>query len=269
MPRKSNPKSVPPRKEKAVGSALVPVPAHARALVVQERSGVTPVVVRDEEVTLVVGQHYTTRDLTILAAEVYYDGEMRRKLPDGVWLGEADKVSWRDPATGYDCIMMRDRDEGFLSGYVGVPVLHPLHGFDHQALPAGLGIEVHGGLSYSRICEQGPSPQRRIRTEVRRICHVVTGHYDLRHATDYRAEDDHAWWFGFSCDGIFDVIPGRKAGGRYLEAETGTVYRDDGYVCTEVQNLAGQLRAIADGEPAPPRRGPPLPPVGLDPDRGR
>ncbi|HEX7820252.1 MAG TPA: hypothetical protein VF463_06495 [Sphingobium sp.] len=62
----------------------------------------------------------------------------------------------------------------------------------------------------------------------------------------------------------YDVIPkAERQSSRYLSAETGAVYRDDTYVCHEVQTLAAQLKAIADGVPALPRRDPP-PPVGLD-----
>lgn len=255
------------RKAVAAGTALVPVAAHAQAIVAL--SGVDaaePVIQRDGAITLVVGQLYPMRGITIRASEVYYDADLRRDRPEGPALDEADKIAWRDPATGYECIMLRDRDAGFLSGYVGVPSGHPLFGFDHDALPDDLGVDVHGGLTYSRICDDGPSPDRRIIRESRRICHVVVGHAPLVHGSDYRVQE-HAWWFGFSCDHLYDALTGRgsRHDRRFLAAETGPVYRDDAYVCTEVQNLAAQLRAIADGLPVPPRQGAPLPPRGLDP----
>lgn len=91
-----------------------------------------------------------------------------------------------------------------LSGYVGVPPSHPLYGFDHAAVPTDLGIEVHGGLNYSKICDTGPTPASRpILRESRRVCHTdsrIIGYEQTTHATDYRVKHADAWWFGFSCD---------------------------------------------------------------------
>lgn len=222
---------------------------------------------RQDGVTRVSGRDYATSDGLVPAAEIYFakDG-----MPNegGPWLGEADKVAWVDPLTGFECIMMRDHPNGFLSGYVGVPAGHPLFGWEHDAVPTGLGIEVHGGLTYSRICDEGPSPQRRLITEVRRICHVVVGEVPLKHATEHRVGEGQ-WWFGFDCNHLYDVVPRRvRDRNRFMGAETEAEYRDDGYVVREIRNLAKQLRAIADGLPMPPRDGPPLPPAGLDPHTG-
>ena len=254
------------KKDETTGTALVPVEAHARALTaIPPGSGETAIIRREGDTTLVLGQTYPMRGGFIEAAEVYYVDSLRKGCPEGPWLGEADKVAWRDGATGYECIIMRDRHGGFLSGYVGVPIEHPLYGFDHEALPEDLGVQVHGGVNYSRTCEEGPTPERRIIYEARRICHVAHRYSPIEHATDYRVED-HAWWFGFSCNHIYDVVPNERYHSKqYLGAETGAVYRDDAYVCNEVQNLAAQLKAIADGVPVPSRTGQPLPPRGLDP----
>lgn len=228
-------------------------------------------VTREEGVTLVTGRAYATRDHMVPAAEVFFvDGA--RPRGDGPWLGEADKLSWRDDETGFECIMLRDTGGGHLCGYVGVPRDHPLWGWDHDAVPQEVGIEVHGGLNYARICAEGPSPARRLAAEARRICHVPptpATYRPLEHATDHRPGDAHAWWFGFSCDHVYDVVPKDRADrARFLGAETGAEYRDDAYVVRETLNLARQLRAIADGAPVPPRVGPPLPAAGLDPKKG-
>lgn len=176
--------------------------------------------------------------------------------------------SWVDPATGLECIMLRDNPRGFLSGYVGVNEGHPLFGWDHRALAVDLGIEVHGGLTYSQICDDGPSPEPRLIRELRRICHVVVGEVPLRHATAHRA-DEGQWWFGFDCDHMYDVVPGDVHDRRSsAKAGIGAEYRDDEYVVREIRNLAAQLAAIRDGRPVPPRDGPPLPPVGLKPSVG-
>lgn len=227
--------------------------------------------VREGDVMLVTGRAYATSDRIIPAEQVFYHFDSR-KDGNGEWLGEADKVAWHDGASGYECIMLRDRDGGFLSGYVGVPRDHPLWGWEHKALSPDLGIEVHGGLTYSEMCEDGPSPAPSIAAEARRICHVPrrSPRYEpLKHATDYRAEDPHAWWFGFACNHLYDIVPGdHQRDRRFMSAETGAEYRDDTYVVREILNLARQLRAIADGDPVPAREGPPLPPVCLDPGRG-
>ena len=270
MAKKINPRTPkPPMKE--TGVALLSV--EAQHSLVQAPAASNDVVVRDTDATLVTGRHYLAGDRLIPALEIYFvDGS--KPSGDHPWLGEADKVAWRDPATSYECIMLRNAAGGFLEGYVGVPRDHPLYGFDRHALPDGLGIAVHGGIGYAEICEDGPTPQRRtVREEARRICHVPSGparYQPTEHATDYRVEDDHAWWFGFACNGPTDVVPIDPLHRHRDSAAAGGIrqtYRDDDYVCGEVLNLAAQLRAIQDGLPMPERTGPPLPPVGLAPKR--
>ena len=229
-------------------------------------------IVREGGTTLMKSRAYATSDGTIDAEEIYYVEGLGCDA-DGRWLGEADKVVWRDPASGYECIMMRATDGGFLSGYVGVPEHHPLWGWKYEAIPVDFGIEVHGGLTYAHICEEGTTPECRIEVEARRICHVPQrdrGRGSTTHATTQRVEDAHLWWFGFDCDHAYDVVPqeDRHRRERFLAAEIGHEYRDDGYVYREVRNLAAQLRAIADGVEAPPREGPPLPPIAFDPGAG-
>ena len=252
------------------GTALAPILESPRALAKLPGDGGS--VAREHGVTLVTDRPYATSDMTIQAAEIYFvDGAKPRET--GPWLGEADKVAWRDPASGYECIMLRDRKESFLSGYVGIPEGHPLWGWDQDAVAPDLGIEVHGGLTYSRICDEGgPSPQRGLVIESRRICHVPVTPATwapLRHGSDYRVESGgHVWWFGFDCNHVYDLVPADRRHRSFLAAETAKVYRDDAYVVREVTNLAAQLRAVADGKPVPPREGPPLPAIGLDPKKG-
>ena len=165
------------------------------------------------------------------------------------------------------------RPATIVSCYVGVPPDHPLWGWESNAVPPDLGIDVHGGLTYSRLCQHGPSPTPRLVVEAARICHVrivpPPRFEPLRQETDHRVEHADAWWLGFSCDHVYDLVPADARGqARFLQAEVGAVYRDDGYVVRETIALATQLRAIADGGVAPPRVGPPPPPIGLDPRRG-
>lgn len=267
----------PPAKRKAATPAVVSatadtlLPILGSELAVAKLVGSGGEVAREDGVALVTGRAYATRAGIIPAEEIYYD---RASRPEGKgqWLGEADKVSWRDEASGYDCIMLRDTRRGFLSGYVGIPSDHPLWGWDEEAVPPDLGIEVHGGLTYSRQCEHGPSPARRLAAEARRICHVRVvpppSYEPLKHATDHRVEHEDAWWFGFECDHAYDLVPNDRRGSlRPSSSEIARTYRDDAYVFLETTALAAQLRAIADGREAPPRDGSP-PPIGLDPRRG-
>lgn len=232
---------------------------------IRKLSGEGGEVVSEGGVVRVTGRDYATRLGTVPDPDIYF-AQGEKPTGAGPWLGEADKLSWVDPATGLECIMLRN-PEGFLSGYVGVPKTHPMSGWDHEAVPVGIGIEVHGGLAYSRVCQSGPNPARRLIVEFRRICHVVVGVEPVRHATDHRPHADQ-WWFGFDCNHLYDVVPGRKGQAdrwRFMAAETAAEYRDDGYVVREILNLAAQLKAIHDERPMPARQGPPLPAMGLDP----
>ncbi|RUN75492.1 hypothetical protein EJC47_15795 [Sphingomonas sp. TF3] len=223
-------------------------------------------VIHQSGIVRVTGRDYATDAETVPASEIYFVA--RKKLGNsGPWLNEADKVAWIDPRTGYECIMLRHDPDGFLSGYVGVPEDHPLFGWDHEAIAPEIGIDVHGGLTYSRICNDEPSPQWSLEAEAHRICHVVVGHASLN-TTDDRVHSGQ-WWLGFECNHLYDVVPGRPQHRQgFMGAETHAEYRDDAYVVREILNLAAQLKALALGEPVPARDGPPLPSIGLDPKRG-
>jgi hypothetical protein len=77
----------------------------------------------------------------------------RQPRQEGPWQDEPDKLAWIDKATGMPCIMLRARN-GALSGYVAVSTEHPLFGYDYRAVPADLGIQLHGGLNYSAPCDE-------------------------------------------------------------------------------------------------------------------
>lgn len=256
---------------KKTGTVLEPVAAASSNAVTVSTTDAGGAVFREKGTTLVVGEPYAFGDRAVMADAIYFvDG--RKSREQGPWLGEADKVAWRDEATGYECIIMRASHGGYLGGYVGVPADHPLHGFDHAAIPSDLGIDVHGGITYSRACEHGPAPRSSFSEESSRICHVPRSgagaqRASITHATDYRVKDD-AWWLGFECDHVYDLVPGNPGSkGRFLAAETGPVYRGEAYVYGEVAYLAEQLHAIARGLPKPVRTGPLPPPLGLDPRR--
>lgn len=201
--------------------------------------------------------------------EIYHVPD-RHPSGDGPWKAEADKVSWIDPDTGLPCIMRRDSD-GALCGYVGVGPDHPLAGFDEKSLPHDPPIVVHGGVDYASPCEESEPHETS-------VCHIRVpravsdrsatrpGHtaFDARTMVALAALPGELWWFGFSCNKPYDLIPGQRHHVKALGLENGRVYRDERYVVREVTNLAAQLHAIAEGVPMPELKGD-RPAIGLEP----
>ena len=160
--------------------------------------------------------------------------------PDGPWMSEPDKEQWEDEATGMPCLIVRNC-MGALCGYVGVDDSHPLHkkGYgdcvkpgcrhedycDYANRPEGM-FEVHGGLTYSDLCMEGP--------EAETICHIPAP-----------GEPDPIWWFGFDTAHAGDYEPGEGIydGKRVFEPLAGGEYRTREYVKAECASLAKQLAA--------------------------
>jgi len=192
---------------------------------------------------------YPIAEQSITALQIFHNPE-RKPDPqkfDGPWNAEADKVGWIDEATGIRCIILRQKN-GTLSGYVAVEPAHPLFGYEKDALPIDLANSVHGGVNYSRTCEENNHSQVRFnpRTERYTVCHVAVTRtvWDTKTVQDTADEfpEEDAWWFGFNTDHRYDLIPmhGRRQ-------EQGAVYRDQAYVYAECIALAKKLRAIGDG----------------------
>lgn len=148
------------------------------------------------------------------------------ELGDGPWLTEPDKAQFVDPTTGLPCLIVRG-PVGALCGYVGVPSSHPAFKKHYDDVP---NIEVHGGLTFSGLC------QPNTRGEEHGICHVVD-----------EGEDDKVWWLGFDCSHYNDFAPKTRVAlkrvgvERELDGFTDEVYRDWTYVHNEVIALALQL----------------------------
>ena len=219
-------------------------------------------------------QHRPLAGTDIMPVEVYRVPG-RQPSGDGPWSAEPDKVSWIDPATGLPCIMRRGTD-GALSGYVGVGPDHPLAGVGEKALPHDPPIVVHGGVNYASPCEE------RERDEIS-VCHVrvpravpsrssapIQPPFDARTMVALAVLPEDLWWFGFSCNQPYDLVP-KDRGVPPLGLENGRIYRDEQYVVRETTNLAAQLHAIAKGLPMPELKGQ-RPAIGLaefDPVRVR
>jgi len=195
-----------------------------------------------------------------------YHVDDRHPRGDGPWTNEADKTAWWDEKTGLACIIRRAKN-GSLAGFVAVPRGHDLFGFDHVAIRP-LGVVVHGGLNYSEPCNESE-------VESVSVCHVPRVRTLLaEQITGSRLDVDHElWWFGFSCDHSYDFVPKPNsrpgAGLKIVHGhDVAQTYRDEGYVYTQVVQLAAQLKALGDGDDMPGIAFPP-PPLGLDRKEGR
>jgi len=187
--------------------------------------------------------------------EVAWRVPERHPSEPGPWSHEADKVAWRDRKTGLDCIVRREAT-GHLGGYVGVGESHPLFGWQADAIPAALEIEVHGGVTYAEACDETGPPEIS-------ICHVDH---------DAPAGEASMWWFGFEANQPYDLVPSRMRDGAAASALVHGVqpeYRGQSYMYGQILDVARQLAAIARGEEKPPRVSAAPPPLGLDPDAAR
>jgi len=142
---------------------------------------------------------------------------------DGPWLTEPDKIQWRDEATGLPCLIVRN-DMGGLCGYVGVGPENKFYGVEYTEVDD---VAVHGGLTFSGLCDVGENEEQRCVT----ICHTVE-----------KGESDDVWWLGFDCGHCYDKLPGlaKYPGMRERPMD---VYRDVAYVTEQIENLAKQLAA--------------------------
>lgn len=130
------------------------------------------------------------------------------------WRDEPNRVAWRDPATGLQCLILRHMVMGHLNGYVRVPRDHAMHGMrKHRQVGR---LRVHGGITFTG-CLGGRAMKR--------------GH-----------------WFGFDCGHAFDLVPGMLELRKRLPPDLDAflfmrpeVYRDINYVRGECADLAAQL----------------------------
>lgn len=158
----------------------------------------------------------------------------REGWPSGEWDSEPDKIQWRDETTGLPCLIVRNRLGG-LCGYVGVSRGHRFYEVDYDSVSIGGDSDsydeahyppVHGGLTFSNRCADGP--------EDTTICHVVEP-----------GEDDDVWWLGFDCGHFMDLMPGmlmtdiRLGANAYLPD---TTYKNVSYVRANVEELARWLK---------------------------
>lgn len=173
---------------------------------------------------------------TVILPAAVFRVPSRRPFGNGPWRDEYEKISWVDEATGLNCIILRQRD-GTLSGYVGISSKHPLFGYAHEAVPDAFGLHVHGGLTYSSLCEaMAPEPIS--------VCHVPTSPAKPQLLLAPRSVEEEVWWFGFDSNHETDLVPITPK--RALR-ESGQIYRDQHFVYRECVRLAAGLEAIRRG----------------------
>lgn len=169
---------------------------------------------------------------------------------DKPWLAEPDRLEWRDPFTGYDCLLRRTpmaQYLGHLCGYVRVPEDHPLYGLGRSdPIPRRLSADLARVLA-------SPAGKRGILDlffhdpATRPVWMLLNAHGGVTWAGQFH--DDPGWWFGFDCGHAGDLSPGLLElfpGNPYRHLDT---YRTVAYVEGECASLAAQLHRLAT--PAP------------------
>lgn len=172
----------------------------------------------------------------VILPDAAFKNRDRHPSADGPWAGEYDKLGWVDEATSLRCIILRQRN-GSLSGYVAVPSDHPLYGFDKDAIPSGINLTVHGGLTYAAACEKNNDDERIS------ICHVSK--FVRRGTKNVFNDHEETWWLGFDTDLDCDLVPTL----RHRSSAVVRTYRDQAYVYREIIRLAARLSEIATGVP--------------------
>ena len=143
------------------------------------------------------------------------DAEQKMKLliSDRPWEHEPDHEEWVHDLTGYKCTIWRHPTHGQLNGYVAIPKGHKAWGKGEDVM----GVDVHGGLTYSSVDKETDE--------------WVVG-FDTNHADDF-APKMVALIFKYSSDADAE-----------RELENHGKYRDWAYVKEEVCSLARQLKML-------------------------
>lgn len=213
----------------------------------------------------------------------YFNVDDKAAWGVGPWVSEPDKAQWVDPATGLDCLIVRNGG-GALCGYVGVPESHPWFGKGYSACTRSPACEeswcghspesaitVHGGLTFADACHE-PTRARwekwrammlGSRDEAQRFPrgdsarrwkdagHLVDDYDGWRAYGEARfichrpldGRPDRVWWFGFDCAHLGDVSPAFDALSGARRYGDET-YRDRAFVEAEIAYLARQLVAV-------------------------
>lgn len=162
------------------------------------------------------------------------------------WHYEPDRLSGVDDVTGYATQVARGPG-GHLCGYVGVPAGHPWFGKSYSdkvdvpqsVIERPIDMDKVGviNLFCARLSAEDASNGRLD------IVLAIDVHGGLTYAASKApfCEPDGLWWFGFDCAHAGDLTPTYAA--RY--GSSGGVYRDLGYVQSEIASLAKQLAAFA------------------------
>ena len=129
------------------------------------------------------------------------------------WLDEPHTDEFEH--AGLKCLILRHDELGHLCGYVGVLKGHPCYGKDSEHMPYDdlFPVEVHGGLTFSRVGNDGDTWPKGF------------------------------WWLGFDCAHAWDVVPSIE---ELLRPARGPRegYKNFQYVKREIESLARQLATL-------------------------
>ncbi len=198
----------------------------------------------DPEAVIELTNQMRTFGNELVPVEAVYHVKGLAPRTRGPWNKEAEKIAFRDSATGYSCIIRRSPQTGALEGFVAISPNHPLFNFSNGAVES-VGVTAYGGVNYARACEDGAP-------EWFSVCHVV--HHDTSTIAGGKSGDsahpDPLWWIGFSCDQPGDILPNHPGTVAMSSTRDGIdhrVYRDEAFAYHEVTRLAAQLKAVEDG----------------------
>lgn len=155
--------------------------------------------------------------------------------PDGPWKLEPDKMLWKDPKTGYLCLIRRVPDLTHLCGYVGISEDHPLYRTqliqfrrDKTLLDY---FNVHGFITMAypgKEFEQEPGPSNKI------------GFAPI----EGQPNPTDIWWIGIDMLQNEDVVP--IIADDPSDNTPERTYRDLGFLIKELEKLAGLLEKFKD-----------------------
>lgn len=166
------------------------------------------VICRTQGTACVFGQPYLTAGGYVGAYAIYFDWKEGSHDPGAL---AVRKIVWRDEASGYDCIVLRDPG-GRFGGFVGVPELHAAHGKPWTELRTTRGGGILDAVSTSDRgslhAEERSTLAEEARSVSNRIVQLRLDPESFQHPVMLVRDD--RWWFGLDPAGPPEPRPDRR-----------------------------------------------------------